>query len=297
MSLPAALRADVERALAAAGAGARILRATPVGGGCIHAGMRIDTDAGPRFLKWSADAPDGLFEREAEGLDALRASGGVRVPEVVAVGSGDGGAPSWLLLEHIDTRPRTPASDERLGRGLARVHASAERRPFGWPRDNWIGSAPQENAPAATWAEFWRDRRIVPRLDAARRGGHLLDETLDRLVEVIPSALEDVEPALLHGDLWSGNALAAPGDEPVLIDPAVHVGDGEVDLAMSELFGGFAPTFKAAYGAERGVSHAYDSHKRDLYQLHYLLVHVVLFGGGYAASARRAAERVLAAVG
>lgn len=83
----------------------------------------------------------------------------------------------------------------------------------------------------------------------------------------------------------------------MLIDPAVYRGDGEVDLAMTELFGGFGARFYDAYRATRTVSAAYESHRRALYQLYYLLVHVNLFGAGYVERTRRAAREVVEALG
>ena len=116
------------------------------------------------------------------------------------------------------------------------------------------------------------------------------------LFRSLPTALadlEDVSPALLHGDLWSGNAYADESGAPVIIDPAVYAGHGEVDLAMTELFGGFGPRFYAAYDEVLAITDAYDEYRRDLYQLYYLLVHVNLFGAGYVSGTLAAASRVV----
>ncbi len=124
------------------------------------------------------------------------------------------------------------------------------------------------------------------------------DPVFDQVLEVIPHALDDVErPGLLHGDLWGGNWYASEDGLPVLIDPAVYRGHGEVDLAMSELFGGFEPGFYAAYDERHGISAAYRAYRRDLYQLYYLLVHVNLFGASYVAACLGAARGFLAGTG
>jgi len=289
----------VEAALAdrVGGEPERITSSAGIGGGCISHGLRLSTDRGHTyFLKWKPQAPAGMFEAETDGLVALRAPDVLRVPEPLAHGTTLAGE-SWLLLEHVAGGPRPPGWDARLGRGLAAVHDAAERDEFGWHRDNWIGSLPQGNEPTRSWGDFWRERRIAPQLERARQAGHLKGHTMDRLLGTVDAALEGVErPALLHGDLWSGNAYAAVDGAPVVIDPAVYVGDGEVDLAMTELFGGFGRAFYSAYAEARGISEAYASHRRALYQLYYLLVHVNLFGASYVAPARRAAEEVLAAV-
>jgi fructosamine-3-kinase len=287
MTVPAHVSRDVSAAL-----DCRIVRATEVGGGCINHGTRIETDAGDTFfLKWNESAPAGMFDAEVDGLGALRGVDGVRAPEPLAFGE------QWLLLEHVETGPERPQTSAALGRMLAALHAGATSASFGWPRDNWIGSLPQTNTPEESWGDFWRDRRIAPQLERARRHGRLRDASFDRVLDLVPVALADVAgPELVHGDLWGGNWLSGAHGEPWLIDPAVYFGHGEVDLAMSELFGGFDRTFHGAYDEAHMRSSAYPAYRRDLYQLYYLLVHVNLFGASYEAGARRAAERAVAAL-
>jgi fructosamine-3-kinase len=153
-----------------------------------------------------------------------------------------------------------------------------------------------------TWSDFWRDRRLEPQLRTARDRGYfggahaaVMDTLLERVEEAMEGTCPE-GPSLLHGDLWSGNYYAGPDGGPVLIDPAVYRGAGEVDLAMMELFGSLPSGFRDGYAAVRPLDPEYERIRRDLYQLYYLLVHVNLFGGGYAASSLAAATRVLRAV-
>jgi fructosamine-3-kinase len=274
-----------------------------VGGGCINPSARLKTGDGEScFLKWNEGADPEMFPAEADGLRALAGAGALRVPEVL----GWGGAcsredPGWLLLEFISSGPRGRAYGSELGEGLARLHGAGVGVPFGWHRDNFIGSLPQRNREKGNWARFWRDLRIEPQLRLAREGGFfrgsdgkVLDTLLDRMEEILP-AVPEAGTALLHGDLWSGNYYPDLRGLPVLIDPAVYWGDGEVDLAMMELFGSLPPGFREAYDGTRGISRRYGAYGRDLYQLYYLLVHVNLFGGGYVGGSLRAARSVLAA--
>jgi fructosamine-3-kinase len=292
MTIPSHIVRDVSAALGDWGLGTRIVRAAPVGGGCINHGTRLETDAGEvLFLKWNASAPAGMFEMEVDGLRALRGIAGVRVPAPLAFG------PTWLLLEHVEPGRERPETSEALGHMVAGLHAGATATSFGWPNDNWIGSLPQTNTRLQSWGDFWRDHRIAPQLERARRQGRLQDAPFDDVLAVIPEALADIErPVLVHGDLWGGNWLTGASGEPWLIDPAVYLGHGEVDLAMSELFSGFDRPFYDAYDETHGRSSAYAAYRRDLYQLYYLLVHVNLFGASYESGARRAAERVVAAL-
>jgi len=347
MTVPASVLRSIEATLAERTGRTRgFHRADPVGGGCINPSARLEAESGESFfLKWNPSAPAQMFHAEADGLTALRTGalaaggeGGLRIPEVLGTGgSGTMADPGWLLMEWIPQGSRPSDYGQRLGAGLAALHASAcqpsrertesgqpgnrdlgrappadthgkptpagtRKAPFGWHRDNFIGSLPQENRPMEEWSLFWRDRRLEPQLRMARDKGYLdgaqgriLDELLTRIDEVMEGA-GDTGPALLHGDLWSGNYFAGPGGEPVLIDPAVYRGAGEVDLAMMELFGSLPRGFLEAYQDVRALDPEYDRCRRDLYQLYYLLVHVNLFGGSYVGESIATATRVLRAV-
>lgn len=274
----------------------------PVGGGCINPSARLETNTGEVFfLKWNEDAHPDMFGAEADGLLGLATPQALRLPEVVGWG-GDCSRtdPGWLLLEFVSTGSRGREYGSQLGAGLAALHAAGHDGPFGWHRDNFIGSLPQENGEDHSWARFWRDRRLAPQLAMARERGYFrgrdgidMDTLMGRMESILPEVPE-AGPALLHGDLWSGNYFPDSEGRPVLIDPAVYRGDGEVDLAMMELFGSFPGGFMEAYDHSRGISLRYREYGRDLYQLYYLLVHVNLFGGGYVSGSLGAVRRVLA---
>jgi len=328
--LPDALRSVIEDTLAALGAPARVERVAPLGGGCISHASRLETERGDRFfLKWNARAPAGMFGAEAEGLrtlvsppgpraepgEARGPAGTLRVPEVIAVGEADRGVPAWLLLEYVGAGRPGHDYAERLGEGLAGLHRSAAEDPagrssarsnarwakrWGWPRDGFIGPLPQENAPSSRWGEFWRDCRLAPQLALARERGHFTDgdraRLLDRVVErtgPLLAAVEEQPSSLLHGDLWGGNVYPDEAGAPVLIDPSVYRGHREVDLAMSELFGGFPGGWPDPYGRAWPIDAGYRTYRRGLYQLYYLLVHVNLFGASYEARCLRAAQEAL----
>ena len=301
-NFPAPVKTGVEDALSRLGLNPQILEVSPVTGGCINHGARVDTAGGSFFLKWNASAPPHFFEAEADGLRALGAPGVLRVPQPLAHGGGSG-APAWFLMEYMKAGRPSPVYEEALGRGLAALHASGTaEEDFGWSRQNWIGSLPQSNRTSASWAAFWRDQRLAPQLRRAREEGFLSGPSgniLDKVLELVPVALSDVDsgpPQLLHGDLWGGNAYPTADGTPALIDPAVYRGHGEVDLSMTELFGGFGTRFYDGYREVAGISDAYGAYRRDLYQLYYLLVHVNLFGSQYERPTLAAANRVAAAL-
>lgn len=301
--LPPPVREGVEGALGRLGYAPTIISEMPVTGGCINHGARLTVEGGTDFfLKWNAHAHPRFFDAEADGLRALAAAEALRVPAAVARGGGSG-APAWLLLEYVPAGVPASDYDERLGRGLARLHASAPPgTAYGWSRKNWIGSLPQSNRASRSWSAFWREQRLAPQAHRARDRGFLRGpraSVLDRALDLVPEGLADVDQGpvhLLHGDLWGGNAFAGPAGEPVVIDPAVYHGHGEVDLAMTELFGGFGSRFYQAYGEVIAPTDAYAAYRRDLYQLYYLLVHVNLFGSQYEERTLAAAARAAAAL-
>jgi fructosamine-3-kinase len=200
---------------------------------------------------------------EAEGLEALGAAG-ARVPEVLAVDT------TTLVLEHVRARPDL----EALGAELATVHQH-RAEAFGWRRDNVIGPLPQANPRCGSWLELYVEHRLRPyRDDLPAELATRLEDACER---VLPSLFDHgPAPSLVHGDLWSGNVL----DDRVLIDPAVHHGDREIDLAMLDLFGGVPAPLAAGYDAVWPLPDGF-RRRRPAQQLYHLLVHVRLFGAGY----------------
>ena len=231
------------------------------------------------FRKEAAPERADAFAAEAAGLEALRPH--IRVPQVLDLGVKGGKA--FILLEHLDLG--YSGDYAALGRMLARLHRQSAPR-FGWARDNYIGLSPQQNGWCDEWAQFWREKRMLPQLELARKNGFQLAEPSYRVLEN-----HRPQPSLLHGDLWNGNAgFTAQG--PVLFDPAVYYGDREADLAMMELFGGFPAQFYRAYDEAFPLAAGYEKRKH-LYNLYHLLNHLNIFGSGYLAQVR-ATLRLLA---
>lgn len=272
----------------ATGNEAKVKGSSTLGGGSINQSRMLSLEDGRRyFVKTHPSPPPGFFEAEALGLQTLAEPGVLRVAQVVAVGDGEDGPP-FLVLEAIGAGRPGKGFFETFGRQLAELHRSATAEQFGFSRDNYIGATPQPNRWTDDWCEFWRRYRIGYQLDLARRRG-LSDPVLDRLGDRMLERLEELiaepreTPALLHGDLWSGNYLVDDDGAAVLIDPAVYYGRREADVAMTQLFGGFDARFYAAY-EEAWPLEAGSEERLELYKLYHLLNHLNLFGGGYRAS-------------
>lgn len=251
---------------------------------------RTTHDGRPALTKRLRDAPPLFFGREAAGLRALAAAG-ARVPEVLAV-DGTSITVSWVEQGH----ERTPASEERFGRELADLHRTTGERygsVDGEPTA-YLGACPVDLTPTDTWHESWVGRRVVPLARRAADEGRLDPATAVLAEDLDAARLGPPEPpTLVHGDLWGGNRLLDPQGRSWLIDPCAHYGHREVDLAMMQLFGGFSGRVFAAYVREHPLADGWEQ-RIPAYQTVPLLVHALLFGGGYgvqAGDALRAAVR------
>lgn len=248
------------------------------------------------FTKRRSAAPAGFFEVEAAGLRWLAEAGGARTATVLDL------VPGVLTIERIPSATPTREAAVAFGSALARTHDAGAPAfgsgPAGWEGDGYIGDAPLPLRPTERWGGFYADQRVLPYARAAHRTGALSDTELtvvQQLCERLRGGdLDDgAAPARLHGDLWSGNVLWSP-EGVVLIDPAAHGGHRITDLAMLALFG--CPFLETILGAYESASGRLPSHWRELialHQVHPLLVHAQLFGGGYGSRAAAAARGYL----
>lgn len=226
---------------------------------------------------------------EATGLEWLRRTAPrevLRIPTVLAVDEGG------LTMTAIHTGPWRHRSWRRLGEGLAMMHEV--RQPyFGFATDGYIGSNPQVNQVSENWGQFFIDYRLG--FQVGLIGDASLRDYFEGLLYSSAPTLRSFLnkhcswPSLVHGDLWSGNVLCDRTGEVWLIDPAVYFADREVDIAMTEMFGGFAPSFYQAYGERLPLSANY-AVKKDIYNLYHWLNHYNLFGGRYLQNCHRGFE-------
>ena len=270
--------------------------AEPVGGGCIAHATRVEAAAGTFFLKWADGEAGRTFGAEAAGLRALRQAGApLVVPEVLAVEDGAGERPGFLLTEWVEAGRPGARFWTGFGEALAALHRHAEPDGrYGFDRPNFIGRLPQSNDWRARWPDFFRSQRLAPQIERARASGRwrsgwdtLADRLLVRLDDLLPA---EPPASVLHGDLWSGNFLAANDGRAALIDPAASFGHREADLAMTELFGGFDAGFYDAYRTAWPLAPGYED-RREVYNLYHLVNHLNHFGEGYASGVERVLRR------
>ena len=252
-----------------------------VTGGSINEVYRLQTAVGFFILKLnSAQQFPKMFELEAEGLEAIRQTKTVAVPEVIATGHLS--YQSFLLLEYIETGSKTSAALQVLGSQLAQMHRNTTDS-FGFEKDNYMGSLPQSNKKHQTWQSFFVEERLKPMVKLAFDASFIdqkLVSDFESLYQKLGGFFEEEKPALIHGDLWGGNYLVGTEGKPYLIDPAVSYGFREFDLAMAHLFGGFSTDFYNAYQEEFPLQQGWQE-RIDLWNLYSLLLHLNLFGTGY----------------
>jgi fructosamine-3-kinase len=272
------------------------------------------------FAKVASGGTGQVLPAEAHGLRWLSGAGAVPVPEVL------GYEEDMLVISWVPGGAPDAAAAERFGRDLARLHASGAQR-FGAPWPGFIASLPLDNGGPArdgpgdgagagardgagarggagardgpgSWPGWYAARRVLPYLRRAADAGTLGPAQV-RAVEAVVARISDLggpaePPSRIHGDCWSGNVLWS-GGRGWLIDPAAHGGHRESDLAMLALFGApFLDRILASYQEVAPLAAGWRA-RVPLHQLHPLLVHVCLFGSGYAESVASAARAALAA--
>ncbi len=228
---------------------------------------------------------------EDVGLNWLRVPGGALVVRVL---ERDG---RTLHLEPLRAVTPSPAVAERFGRRLAATHA-AGAPAFGVGPDGWRGDGlqgpvdgfiPLRLGPVGSCGEMYASLRVDP---LVKRAGRRFspDERADlaRLCDGLRAGEFDTgsPPARIHGDLWSGN-LMWTSEGCVLIDPRAHAGHRESDLAALALFGcAHLERIVSPYDETAPLADGWRE-RVPLMQLHLVLLHVVMVGGGYVAQAAR----------
>lgn len=259
----------------------------PVTGGDISRAYKIESSHNTYFLKANDKASAlKMFQQEANALQTISKTKTIKSPQVIQVASFEN--QSYILMEYVESK--TPSNQDMalFGEQLAHLHLT-HSDAFGFETDNFIGSLPQSNTTHNNWLDFYIEERLVPQLKIAIQRQLLSPaEVPDLSAMKLKTAdiFKDVQPSLLHGDLWSGNYLISKDGTPYLIDPATYFGHSEVDIAMSLLFGGFGDSFYQAYHTVI-PKETHTKARIELYQLYYLLVHLNLFGSSYYNSVKR----------
>ena len=286
--LPEELKKSIENTLSIqTGKVVQITETSSMGGGCINEAYSLKTNAGKYFVKYnSATAFPGMFEKEAAGVSILVDTNTISVPKVICANTA--GKLAYLLLQYIETGKGKKDFWHNFGTLLSGLHRNTSDS-FGLSHDNYIGSLVQENKQHPDFINFFISQRLVPQIKIARNQGALSQSDtryFDSLFNTLNNIIPIEKPALLHGDLWSGNFMVNSLGAPCIFDPAVYYGHRETDIAMTQLFGGFPVEFYHSYNETCPMEKDWKN-RTDIFNLYPLLVHVNLFGGSYAAQVLR----------
>ncbi len=244
--------------------GSDVTSAVPVQGGDLSQVFRADLEDGRRV----AVKQGALVGVEARMLRAM-AGAGAAAPHMLWCQD------DLMCLQWLEESRASSEGWHSLGEALRNLH-SGTGEAYGWDEDYAFGAVTIENSRGEDWPAFWAERRLLPFVGSVPDDiGRRLTVLSARLPDLLPQA---PAPALLHGDLWTGNALFS-GPQAYLIDPACYHGHAEVDLAMLTLFGRLDAGFWTGYGAPAPDWET----RRPVYQLWPALVHLRLFGTGYQA--------------
>lgn len=254
----------------------------PVSGGDINAVFRVtDENKGKTIVKINdAKTYPQMLAKEERGLNELRKNDALNLPAIQDQGELEGF--QYLILEYIEQGQVDASFWPSFGCGLAKLHDITETN-FGFNEDNYIGSLQQSNLQCESWTEFLINQRLIPQVKLAV-DNDIINREESKQIERIYLEVDDLwpteKPALLHGDLWSGNYLQGVQNRPYLIDPAVYYGHREMDLGMMHLFGGFDTTLFEFYNETYPLETGWKN-RIKYNQLYPLLVHLNLFGKTY----------------
>jgi len=270
---------------------AKVVR--PLSGGCINNGFQLSDKNISFFVKTNfADRYPHMFEDEARGLKTLEDTKSLRIPRHIMNGVFNN--TSFLVLEFISSARKKSNFYEDFAIQLAALHKNSNNM-FGLDHNNYIGSLPQDNTQSHSWNDFFVARRLEPLLRESISQGLAeknLSAKFDKLFHRLDHLIPQEQPALLHGDLWSGNVMCDETGSVCLIDPAVYFGHREAEIAFTTLFGAFPSDFYDTYNQVFPLEKQWRS-RIDLFNLYPLLVHLLLFGSSYYFQVKSGVEKYL----
>ncbi len=230
------------------------------------------------FIKTQTQANQQLIN---EGIELNILGETIHTPKVL------GSCQHSLILEWIEVA-NNPKLQTQMGLELAQLHRHTTKY-FGFAFDNKIGQIPQLNGVnqnVSNWIEFYWQYRLLYQIELAKQNKLINNNEYQQLLEVesvLPNLLDNnIKPALLHGDLWSGNVLSGK-NHPYFIDSASYYGHREMDFALTFMFGGFSNEFYQSYNSVYPLDADFDKRK-PLYMLYHYLNHLNIFGSGYHAN-------------
>ncbi|THV07557.1 fructosamine kinase PKL/CAK/FruK [Dendrothele bispora CBS 962.96] len=256
------------------------------------------------FVKLGTSRDREQYAGEAESLRSIDAAAPKLAPKLYASGVSEDGKPYFISeFKEMGAYLHDEAAVALAKRMATELHKyQSPNHKFGFSIPTYCGATRLENGWYDTWQECFST--LIGNLlrQFRRQGGSGYEEICTKGEQirerVIPKLLGplDIHPALLHGDLWSGNVgVERSTGNPVIYDPSSYYGHNEADLAIARIFGGFPPSFYEAYHQNFPKAEPVDQYelRAELYELFHYLNHTVLFGGSYGRTALRIIDRLL----
>lgn len=252
-------------------------------GGSINKTYKVSTNNKTFFVKSnSKNVFKNGFKEEVLGLQFLEKNNAF-IPKIIFEGSFENDI--FLILEWIEKGTETKLFWENFAQQLAQLHQQKSTK-FGLDHSNYMGKLPQSNSNFDDFITFFVENRLKPQVKLAFDSNKIEKKHLKQF-EVLYNDINSIfpveKPAAIHGDLWSGNYICSTQEKAILIDPAVYYGHREIDIAMTQLFGGFPETFYKKYNEVYPLQPCFNL-RTNFYNLYPLLVHLNMFGNSYLGS-------------
>ncbi|KAJ7597598.1 Fructosamine/Ketosamine-3-kinase [Mycena floridula] len=271
------------------------------------------------FVKVGTPAETEQYLGEMESLNAIRLAAPGLAP--LELNTGVIGDRPYMISEYKNLSRLTKASAAVLGKRVAtELHGYKSLNGFGFQVPTYCGVTRLVNGWFSSWEECYASM-IADLLAQLRAQGPQHRQLCNKgdivIKDIIPKLLGalyptnigdaelntdlagslDIQPVLLHGDLWSGNTGTDENGQPVIYDPASYYGHNEADLAIGRIFGGIPDSFLTAYHQHRPKSEPVEQYelRGELYELFHYLNHTLMFGGGYSSSSNKRMEILLSA--
>ena len=270
------------------------------GGSAGGGGASVGVIADPQTKESYFYKTTGLFgyemlKAEFIGIKTIFETHTIRVPQPISYGTSEYNA--YVIFEKLSLGGS--GSQKIYGEKLAAMHrCTSPNGCYGFHINNTIGATFQPNNWNKDWSDFYDKERLGHMFSLCRKDGLIFPhekELRQKVHQLLQehSQSSNLQPCLVHGDLWSGNQAFTKEGDACIYDPATYYGDREVDIAMTKLFGRNSNEFYQAYDSSWLRPKGWEI-RETIYNLYHVLNHYVLFGGSYANQAGRMMDQILA---
>jgi len=254
-----------------------------IGGGSINNTFKVFSDKHTFFVKTNTTTVfENGFKEEVLGLQFLKNNSAL-VPNTILEDTFENSI--YLVLEWVESGKQTTRFWHNFAEQLVKLHQQKSDK-FGLDHSNFMGQLPQNNSYFDNFSNFFIENRLKPQVKLAYDSKKIEAKHVaqfEGLYKKIPEIFPIEKPSAVHGDLWKGNFICSANDNAVLIDPAVSYSHREVDIAMTQLFGGFSEKFYKRYHEMYPLEPCFNL-RNNFYNLYPLLIHLNLFGDFYLES-------------